>query len=60
MNLKLKKLKRSIKASLDGKNWTVYFDGTEEEVNNTWNHMRCGYCNDDLILLKKQLSVATQ
>lgn len=52
--LNFRKLKKSIKYTLDGKRWYSYFDGTETEVNNTWNAMQCGYCNDDLIKILRK------
>lgn len=48
-SIKFRKLKSSIKYSVDGKHWYSYFDGTETEVNNTWVAMQCEYCNDDFM-----------
>jgi len=49
--VKLKKLKRSIRYSFDGKEWVPFFEGTEQEVTNTWIMMRAGFCNDDLVAI---------
>lgn len=47
-SVKLKKLKRSIRYSVDGKEWITLYNGTEQEIANTWMMMQAGFCNDDL------------
>ena len=46
--VKLKKLKRAILYSMDGRQWFPLYDGTEQQINTTWMMMRAGFCNDDL------------
>lgn len=45
----LKKLKRAILYSVNGKEWFSLYDGTEQEIANTWMMMQAGFCNDDLV-----------
>jgi len=52
--LKLRKLTKSIQYN-DGKQWINWIEGEETSISQTWQAIQCGYCNDQLIELKRKL-----
>jgi len=49
--LQFRKTERSIEYSPDGVQWLPFHEGEPEAVSRSWEAIRLGYCNDEIITL---------